>query len=69
MFNPLSCDLPCFLPWKPFSGKKMDKFLQFLPQTLQSQEGYFKQTGKGYSSSSVTLAYWARRAAFLCFSS
>lgn len=26
-------------------------------------------SGKGYSSSSVTLAYWARRAAFLCLSS
>lgn len=32
-------------------------------------QGMVPRLRKGYSSSSVTSAYWARRAAFLCFSS
>lgn len=55
-----------FLQFSPLDTAKLERrFRRFLINTvLRSTE-----SGKGYSSSSVTLAYWARRAAFLCFSS
>lgn len=72
-------------PWKLFYHEgRLQSFPSSPHRTLQSWEGgvvsgleqvlpftarAWSSARKGYSSSSVTLAYWARSAAFLCCSS
>lgn len=57
-------------PILPLDTAKIERhFRRFFYNHRPPRHSILTGSGKGYSSSSVTLAYWARRAAFLCLSS